>query len=116
MFLLTIVPIPYISKDDVDLDQYLKENFGEAKTPKKMEDIKGVQIDVPALNIVPIPNISKDIDISLIRKQIKIINNAVFFTSHYYFNKYLKSKDFKFMYNKQQFYKHIIKNISKTVK
>jgi hypothetical protein len=32
------------------------------------------------------------------------------------FNKYLKSKDFKFMYNKQQFYKHIIKNISKTVK
>ena len=29
-----------------------------------MEDIKGVQIDVPALNIVPIPNISKDIDIS----------------------------------------------------
>jgi hypothetical protein len=37
-------------------------------------------------------------------------------TPHYYFNKYLKSKDFKFMYNKQQFYKHIIKNISKTVK
>lgn len=30
--LLTIVPIPYISKDDVDLDQYLKENFGETKT------------------------------------------------------------------------------------
>lgn len=42
-----------------------------------MEDIKGVHIDVPALNIVPIPNISKDIDISLIRKQIKIINNVV---------------------------------------
>lgn len=76
--LLTIVPIPYISKDDVDLDQYLKEKFGETKTPKKMEDIKGVQIDVPVLNIVPIPNISKDIDISLIRKQIKVINNVVF--------------------------------------
>ena len=29
-----------------------------------MEDIKGIQIDVPALNIVPIPNISKNIDIS----------------------------------------------------
>lgn len=43
-----------------------------------MEDIKGVQIDVPVLNIVPIPNISKDIDISLIRKQIKVINNVVF--------------------------------------
>jgi hypothetical protein len=66
--LLTIVPIPYISKDDVDLDQYLKENFGDTKTPKKMEDIKGVQIDVPALNIVPIPNISKDIDISFDKK------------------------------------------------
>lgn len=48
MPLLTIVPIPYILKDDVDLDQYLKENFGETKTSKKMEDIKGVQIDVPA--------------------------------------------------------------------
>lgn len=68
MPLLTIVPIPYILKDDVDLDQYLKENFGETKTLKKMEDIKGVQIDVPALNIVSIPNISKDIDISFDKK------------------------------------------------
>ena len=33
-----------------------------------MEDIKGVQIDVPTLNIVPIPNISKDIDISFDKK------------------------------------------------
>ena len=33
-----------------------------------MEDIKGVQIDVPVLNIVPIPNISKDIDISFDKK------------------------------------------------
>ena len=66
--MLTIVPIPYISKDDVDLDQYLKEKFGETKTPKKMEDIKGIQIDVPALNIVPIPNISKNIDISFDKK------------------------------------------------
>lgn len=74
-----MAPIPYISKDDVDLDQYLKENFGESKTPKKMEDIKGVQIDVPALNIVSIPNISKDIDISFDKKANKIINNVVFF-------------------------------------
>lgn len=62
------MPIPYILKDDVDLDQYLKENFGETKTLKKMEDIKGVQIDVPALNILSIPNISKDIDISFDKK------------------------------------------------
>ena len=62
------MPIPYISKDDVDLDQYLKEKFGETKTPKKMEDIKGIQIDVPALNIVPIQNISKNIDISFDKK------------------------------------------------
>ena len=33
-----------------------------------MEDIKGIQIDVPALNIVPIPNISKNIDISFDKK------------------------------------------------
>ena len=76
--LLTIVPIPYISKDDVDLDQYLKENFGETKTLKKMEDIKGVQIDVPLLTIVPIPNISKEIDISFDKKANKIIDNVVF--------------------------------------
>ena len=62
--LLTIVPIPYISKDEVDLDQYIKDNFGESNQPKNMEDIKGVQINVPALNIVPIPDINKDIDIS----------------------------------------------------
>ncbi len=62
--LLTIVPIPYISKDEVDLDQYIKDNFGESNTLKNMEDIKGVQVNVPALNIVPIPNISKDVDIS----------------------------------------------------
>ena len=62
--LLTIVPIPYISKDEVDLDQYIKDNFGESNTPKNMEDIKGVQINVPALNIVPIPDINKDINIS----------------------------------------------------
>jgi len=53
--LLTIVPIPYISKDEVDLDKYIKENFGESNPPKNMEDIKGVQVNVPALNIVPIP-------------------------------------------------------------
>jgi len=62
--LLTIVPIPYISKDEVDLDQYIKDNFGDVKYPKSMEDIKGVKVEVPALNIVPIPDISKDIDIS----------------------------------------------------
>ena len=53
--LLTIVPIPYISKDDVNLDEYLKENFGDVKRPKKLEDIQGVEVDVPKLNIVPIP-------------------------------------------------------------
>ena len=55
--LLTIVPIPYISKDSVDLDQYLKENFGDVKRPKNIEDIQGVVVDVPKLNIIPIPNI-----------------------------------------------------------
>lgn len=55
--LLTIVPIPYISKDSINLDQYYKENFGESNPPKNMEDIRGVQINVPALNIVPIPAI-----------------------------------------------------------
>ena len=55
--LLTIVPIPYISKDSVDLDQYLKENFGDVKRPKNIEDIQGVEVDVPKLNIVPIPTI-----------------------------------------------------------
>ena len=55
--LLTIVPIPYISKDDVNLDEYLKENFGDVKRPKKLEDIQGVEVDVPKLNIVPIPTI-----------------------------------------------------------
>ena len=55
--LLTIVPIPYISKDSVDLDQYLKENFGDVKRPKNIEDIQGVEVDVPKLNIVPIPGI-----------------------------------------------------------
>ena len=55
--LLTIVPIPYISKDEVDLDQYIKDNFGESNPPKNMEDIKGVKVEVPALNIVPIPEI-----------------------------------------------------------
>lgn len=38
--LLTIVPIPYISKDDVDLDQYLKENFGETKHQRKWKILK----------------------------------------------------------------------------
>ena len=55
--LLTIVPIPYISKDSIDLDKYYKENFGESKLLKNMEDIKSVQVNVPALNIVPIPTI-----------------------------------------------------------
>lgn len=55
--LLTIVPIPYISKDSIDLDKYYKENFGEANPPKSIEDIKGVQVNVPALNIIPIPKI-----------------------------------------------------------
>ena len=55
--LLTIVPIPYISKDTVDLDQYLKENFGNVKRPKNIEDIQGVEVDVPKLNIIPIPSI-----------------------------------------------------------
>jgi len=56
--LLTIVPIPYISKDSVDLDKYLKENFGDVKRPKNIEDIQGVEVDVPKLNIVPIPTIT----------------------------------------------------------
>ena len=55
--LLTIVPIPYISKDSIDLDKYYKENFGESNPPKDIEDIKGVQVNVPALNIVPIQSI-----------------------------------------------------------
>ena len=55
--LLTIVPIPYISKDEVDLDQYIKDNFGESNQPKNMEDIQGVEVNVPKLNIVPIPTI-----------------------------------------------------------
>lgn len=52
--LLTIVPIPYISKDNIDLDAYLKENFGDVKRPKNIEDIQGVEVNVPKLNIVPI--------------------------------------------------------------
>jgi len=68
--LLTIVPIPYISKDEVDLDKYIKENFGDVKQPKSMKDIQGVEVDVPKLNIVPIPDISKDVDISF-DKEIK---------------------------------------------
>ena len=43
-----------------------------------MEDIKGGQIDVPLLTIVPIPNISKEIDISFDKKANKIIDNVVF--------------------------------------
>lgn len=61
--LLTIVPIPYISKDDVDLDKYVKENFGNVKMPKNIVEIQGVKVEVPALNIVPIPEIPiKEID------------------------------------------------------
>ena len=66
--LLTIVPIPYIPKDSIDLDKYLKENFGDVKRPKTMKDIQGVEVDVPKLNIVPIHNINKDIDISFDKK------------------------------------------------
>ena len=55
--LLTIVPIPYIFKDSIDLNKYYKENFGESNPPKSIEDIKGVQVNVPTLNIVPIPKI-----------------------------------------------------------
>lgn len=55
--LLTIIPIPYISKDSIDLNKYYKENFGESNPPKSIEDIKGVQVNVPTLNIVPIPKI-----------------------------------------------------------
>ena len=40
-----------------NLNKYYKENFGESNPPKNMEDIKGVQVNVPALNIVPIPKI-----------------------------------------------------------
>ena len=50
----------YYSADfvlNIDLDKYYKENFGESNPPKNMEDIKGVQVNVPALNIVPIPAI-----------------------------------------------------------
>lgn len=55
--LLTIVPIPYISKDSVDLDQYLKENFGDVKRPNNIKDIQGVEVNIPKLNIIPIPTI-----------------------------------------------------------
>jgi len=70
--LLTIVPIPYISKDEVDLDQYIKDNFGDVKRPKNIEDIQGVEVDVPKLNIVPVPDISKDIEISFNKETKKI--------------------------------------------
>ena len=37
--------------------EFIKDNFGESNPPKNMEDIKGVKVEVPALNIVPIPEI-----------------------------------------------------------
>ena len=70
--LLTIVPIPYISKDDVNLNEYLKENFGDVKRPNNVKDIQGVEVNIPKLNIVPIPNISKDIDINFDKEVKKI--------------------------------------------
>lgn len=58
--LLTIVPIPYISKDSVDLNKYYEDNFGKSEGIKSLDEIKGVQVNVPALNIVPIPSIPKE--------------------------------------------------------
>ena len=42
--LLTIVPIPYISKDEVDLDKYYKENFGESNPPKNIDAARELNI------------------------------------------------------------------------
>lgn len=55
--LLTIVPIPMISKDDIDLDKYYKENFGDSNPKKDIKDIETVKINVPAISITPIPAI-----------------------------------------------------------
>lgn len=55
--LLTIVPIPTISKDDIDLDKYYKENFGDSNPKKDIKDIETVKINVPAISITPIPAI-----------------------------------------------------------
>jgi len=72
--LLTIIPIPQILKDNINLDKYYKDNFGESKNPpKSLEDIIGVQVKVPALNITPVPGINKDVlkDADLNFKDIK---------------------------------------------
>jgi len=58
--LLTIIPIPYIKKEDVDMDAYYKEYFKDVDTIKNLDDIKGVTVDVPPLNITPVPLIPKD--------------------------------------------------------
>lgn len=55
--LLTIVPIPTISKDDIDLDKYYKENFGDSNPKKDIKDIETVKINVPVISITPIPAI-----------------------------------------------------------
>lgn len=62
--LLTIVPIPNISIDSVDIKKYYEENFGgtkEKKQIKSLDDIEGVKINVPNINVFPIPNIPKEV-------------------------------------------------------
>ena len=52
--LLTIVPIPYIPKDSINLDKYFYDFFGHEENPKNIEHIKGVEVDVPKLNLTQI--------------------------------------------------------------
>lgn len=61
--LLTIVPIPYIPVEDIDMKKYYEENFGGAKEKKQiksLDDIEGIKINVPTINICPIPNLPKE--------------------------------------------------------
>ncbi len=58
--LLTIIPIPYIPVDSVDMKKYYEDNFGgtkEKKQIKSLEDIEGIKINVPTINICPIPGL-----------------------------------------------------------
>ena len=56
--LLTIVPIPRIPKDSIDLDKYYKENFGEYNSKKDIKDIESVKLNIPNIAICPVPAIS----------------------------------------------------------
>ena len=62
--LLTIIHIPYISVDDVNMKNYYEDNFGgtkEKKQIKSLEDIEGIKINVPTINICPVPGLPIDV-------------------------------------------------------